>query len=93
VLPKPGGQAILGLSPTIVLIFGGMFVLWLFSAWEHHVEKRGAEPLVRLSMLGNRQLTGGLVMFFFQFLIQAGLFFTIPCTCRSHWACPRSTPA
>jgi Na+/melibiose symporter-like transporter len=50
----------------------------LFSAWEHHVEKRGAEPLVRLSMLGNRQFTGGLVMFFFQFLIQAGLFFTIP---------------
>jgi MFS family permease len=78
VLPKPGGPAILGLSPTIVLIFAGLFVLWLFSAWEHHVEKRGAEPLVRLSMLGNRQLTGGLVMFFFQFLIQAGLFFTIP---------------
>jgi Na+/melibiose symporter-like transporter len=33
---------------------------------------------VRLSMLGNRQFSGGLVMFFFQFLIQAGLFFTIP---------------
>jgi MFS family permease len=78
VLPKPGGPAILGLSPTIVLIFAGLFVLWLFSAWEHHVESRGGEPLVRLSMLGNRQLTGGLVMFFFQFLIQAGLFFTIP---------------
>jgi MFS family permease len=78
VLPKPGGPAVLGLSPTIVLIFAGLFVLWLFSAWEHHVEKRGGEPLVRLSMLGNRQLTGGLVMFFFQFLIQAGLFFTIP---------------
>jgi MFS family permease len=78
VLPKPGGPAVLGLSPTIVLIFAGLLVLWLFSAWEQHVEKRGAEPLVRLSMLGNRQLTGGLVMFFFQFLIQAGLFFTIP---------------
>jgi MFS family permease len=78
VLPKPGGPAVLGLSPTIVLIFAGLLVLWLFSAWEHHVENRGAEPLVRLSMLGNRQLTGGLVMFFFQFLIQAGLFFTIP---------------
>jgi MFS family permease len=78
VLPKPGGPAVLGLSPTIVLIFAGLLVLWLFGAWEHHVEKRGAEPLVRLSMLGNRQLTGGLVMFFFQFLIQAGLFFTIP---------------
>ena len=78
VLPKPGGPAVLGLSPTIVLIFAGVFVLWLFGAWEHRVEKRGAEPLVRLSMLGNRQFSGGLVMFFFQFLIQAGLFFTIP---------------
>jgi MFS family permease len=78
VLPKPGGPSVLGLSPTIVLIFVGLLVLWLFSVWERHVEKRGAEPLVRLSMLGNRQFTGGLVMFFFQFLIQAGLFFTIP---------------
>jgi MFS family permease len=78
VLPKPGGPAVLGLSPTIVLTFGGLLVLWLFSLWEHHVAKRGAEPLVRMSMLGNRQFTGGLVMFFFQFLIQAGLFFTIP---------------
>jgi hypothetical protein len=40
-----------------VLIFAGLFVLWLFSAWVHHVEKRGAEPLVRLSMLGNWQFT------------------------------------
>ena len=29
-------------------------------------------------MFGNRQFTGGLVMFFFQFLVQAGVFFTIP---------------
>jgi MFS family permease len=78
VLPKPDGPAILGFSPTIVLIFGGLFVLWLFGGWEHHVERRGGEPLVRLSMLGNRQFTGGLGMFFFQFLVQAGLFFTIP---------------
>jgi MFS family permease len=78
VLAKPGAPDVFGLSPTIVLIFSGLFVLWLFSAWEHRVENRGGEPLVRLSMLRNRQLTGGLVMFFFQFLIQAGLFFTIP---------------
>jgi MFS family permease len=78
VLPKAGGPAILGLSPTIVLIFGGVLVLWLFSIWERQVQKRGGDPLVRLSMLGNRQFSGGLVMFFFQFLIQAGLFFTIP---------------
>ncbi len=78
VLPKPGGPAILGLSPTIVLIFLGLFVLWLFGTWEHRVEARGDEPLVRLSLFGNRQFSGGLVMFFFQFLVQAGLFFTIP---------------
>jgi len=78
VLPRPGGPAGLGLSPAIVLIIAGVLVLWLFSAWEHRVERRGGEPLVRLAMLGNRQLSGGLVMFFFQFLIQAGLFFTIP---------------
>ncbi len=78
VLPKADGPAILGFSPTIVLIFAGLFVLWLFGAWEHHVVQRGGEPLVRLPMFGNRQFTGGLVMFFFQFLVQAGLFFTIP---------------
>jgi MFS family permease len=78
VLPKPGGPSILGLSPTIVLIFLGLFVLWVFGVWEHHVEERGREPLVQLSMFGNRQFTGGLLMFFFQFLVQAGLFFTIP---------------
>jgi len=78
VLPKPDGPEILGLSPTIVLILGGLLVLWLFTAWERHVEKRGGEPLVQLSMFENRQFTGGLLMFFFQFLVQAGLFFTVP---------------
>jgi Na+/melibiose symporter-like transporter len=78
VLPKPGGPEILGLSPTILLIFGGLLVLWLFVAWERRVEQRGREPLVQLSMFENRQFTGGLLMFFFQFLVQAGLFFTIP---------------
>jgi MFS family permease len=73
VLPKPGGPEILGLSPTIVLIFGGLFVLWLFAAWERRVEKRGGEPLVQLSMFENRQFTGGLLMFFFQFLVRRAL--------------------
>jgi MFS family permease len=78
VLPKPDGPSILGLSPTIVLIFAGLFVLWLFAAWEGHVVQHGGEPLVRLPMFENKQFVGGLVMFFFQFLVQAGLFFTIP---------------
>lgn len=78
VLAKPHGPEVLGVSPTIALIFGGVFVLWLFSMWERRLEHRHREPLVQLSMLGNSQLSGGLVMFFFQFLVQAGLFFTIP---------------
>src|SRR5262249_17906203 len=78
VLPKSGGPKGLGLSPTIVLIFPGLLGLWRCSVWGRSVRRRRREPLVRLSMLANRQFTGGLVMFFFQFLIQAGLFFTIP---------------
>jgi MFS family permease len=78
VLAKPGAPDVVGLSPTIVLIFSGLFVLWLFSVWEHHVERGRGEPLVRLSMFRNQQLSGGLVMFFFQYLVQAGLFFTVP---------------
>ena len=78
VLPKPDGPELLGVSLTVWLILGGLFVVWLFLGWERRLEARGAEPLVRPELLGNRQLAGGLVMFFFQFLIQAGLFFTIP---------------
>jgi hypothetical protein len=37
-----------------------------------------AEPLVRPELFSKRQLVGGLVLFFYQYLIQAGLFFTIP---------------
>ena len=77
-LPKPGATAIFGLSPTVVLILAGVFVLWLFTSWERRREAGGHEPLVRLSMFGIAQLNGGLLMFFFQFLIQAGPFFTIP---------------
>ena len=33
---------------------------------------------MRPAMLQNRQLTGGLTMFFFQYLVQAGFFFVVP---------------
>lgn len=53
-------------------------VVWLFLEWEAHLEAKHREPLVQRSMFGHRQMTGGLLMFFFQYLVQAGLFFTIP---------------
>ncbi|MBC2590497.1 MFS transporter [Rhodococcus aetherivorans] len=75
---KPGGPAILGLSPVIWLLLGGLFVLYLFLRRETYLAKTGGEPLVDPALLRNSQLTGGLSMFFAQFLIQAGVFFSVP---------------
>ena len=77
-LPKPDGPEVLGVSPVVWLVLGGLFVVWLFLGWERRRERTGAEPLVRPELLANHQLAGGLVLFFYQYLIQAGLFFTIP---------------
>jgi MFS family permease len=78
VLPNPGAPDILGLSPTVWLVMSGLVIVRLFFVWEERVEKEGREPLVRREMLRIPQLNGGLNMFFFQFMIQAGLFFTVP---------------
>jgi Na+/melibiose symporter-like transporter len=53
-------------------------LIWIFFRWYVRVDARGGEPLVRPAMLQNRQLTGGLTMFFFQFLVQGGFFFVVP---------------
>jgi MFS family permease len=76
--PKAGGPSWAGLSPTVWLVIGGLLVIWAFFRWESHREERGLEPLVRPAMLQNRQLSGGLTMFFFQYLVQAGFFFVVP---------------
>ena len=76
--PKPDAPSLFGVSATIWFILGGGAVLWGFLAWERRQVARGAEPLVEPDMLDNRQLRGGLTVFFFQFFLQAGLFFIIP---------------
>jgi MFS family permease len=76
--PKAEGPSWAGLSPTVWLILAGLFVIWVFSRWEARRVSRGEEPLLRPGMLRNRQLSGGLIMFFFQYLVQAGLFFVVP---------------
>ena len=78
VKPKPSGPHWLGLSPVVWLVIGGLLVIYGFFLREAHVEQRGGDPLIRSSMLRNSQLAGGLSMFFFQFFIQAGVFFTVP---------------
>src|SRR5436190_5957888 len=76
--PRPGATSWWGLSPTVWLVLAGAFVLYLFLRWQARRVEKGQEPLVRPDMLRNKQLTGGLTMFFFQFLAQAGLFFVVP---------------
>src|SRR5689334_792169 len=78
VQPKPDAPHWLGLSPSIWLLLGGGVVLFGFFEWEQHRLRRGSEPLVDPSIFESRTLRAGLNSFFFQYLLQAGLFFTVP---------------
>ena len=78
VLPKPGAPDLLSLSPSLWLLLAGGVVLWLFVLWEARLAARGGSPLLDLAILRTPVLQGGLTMFFLQFLLQSGLFFTIP---------------
>ncbi len=78
VLPKAEGNSIFGISLTFWLMAVGLFIVWLFIVWEKHMVRIGKEPLVRPVLFKNVQLTGGLIMFFFQFMLQAGIFFVVP---------------
>ncbi len=78
VTPKPGATTVLGLSPTIWMVSGGLVVLWLLFRWESRVEARGADPLIHRDLVQNRRLRNVLTLFGSQFFMQAGVFFTIP---------------
>jgi MFS family permease len=78
VQPKPEAPEWLGLSPVVWLVLAGGVVLRLFLTWENHRLERGRSALIDPTMLQNRTLRGGLTAFFFQYLLQAGLFFTVP---------------
>ena len=78
VKPTPGQPALLGVSPVVWLLLAGGVVLYLFVLWEKHLDEAGRDPLVRLEILRVRRLRAGLIVFFFQYLVQAGAFFTIP---------------
>ena len=78
VQPKPGAPEWLGLSPVIWLILAGGVALATFIAWENRriAEDKGA--LFDPTLLKNIGLRGGVVSFFFMFMVQAGLFFCVP---------------
>ena len=78
VAPKAGAPSLFGISLVVWFVLGGGLTLWILVTFEGHLEAAGREPLIRPSMFSNHQLTGGLIMFFFQYLIQMGVFFVIP---------------
>jgi len=42
VRPKPGGPVLLGVSPVVWLVLGGLLVIAALLKWESHLEVRGA---------------------------------------------------
>jgi Na+/melibiose symporter-like transporter len=78
ILPAEGAPSIVGISLTVWSIMAGLALMLLFMRHVRHRETVGAEPLVSPGLFANHQMTGGLLMFFFQFLVMMGLFFAIP---------------
>jgi predicted MFS family arabinose efflux permease len=66
------------MSASIWFMLAGVLVIWLFLLWQEHLMRQGREPLIDPGLFGNRQLSGGLIMFFLQFLVQMGVFFVVP---------------
>ncbi|GGV30387.1 MFS transporter [Streptomyces griseoflavus] len=78
VQPRNPPFTVLGFAPTLFVIGAGVAVLAAFRRWEHHRDRRGAEPLVHLPLLRRPALRSGLMSLVGQNLILLGLFFTIP---------------
>jgi MFS family permease len=78
VVPKPDAPQWFGLSPVVWLILGGGAVLVLFTLWESWQLRRGRPVLLDPSMLRAPVLQAGLISFFYQYLLQAGIFFVVP---------------
>jgi MFS family permease len=78
VQPKPEAPEWLGLSPVTWMILAGFVLLTLFLYWENHRIEQGKDALVTPSLLRNLQMRAGVISFLFMFLVQAGLFFTVP---------------
>jgi predicted MFS family arabinose efflux permease len=77
VLPSADGPSLLGMSPVFWLIVAGLVALRLFGMHIRRLDRAEQEPLFTPSLI-ERGLNGGLLMFFFQFVVMMGLFFVVP---------------
>jgi MFS family permease len=78
ILPAEGAPSFLGMSLVVWFVSTGLVLMLVFMWHVRRREAHGTEPLVSPELFRNRQMTGGLLMFFFQFLVMMGLFFAIP---------------
>ena len=76
--PKPDAPELFGISLVTWLVLSGMLVLFGFFRWEERCARTGRDPLIDAELFRNRRLRGSLLMFFFQYLVQAGIFFVVP---------------
>ena len=76
-LPAEGGPSLFGMSPVFWLLLAGLVTLRLFMAHLRRMDRGGGEPLISLNLF-EQGLNGGLLMFFFQFVVMMGLFYVIP---------------
>lgn len=76
--PKPNAPVWAGMSPVVWLVLAGILVIWGFLVWEQRRLDLGRSALLDPAMLRIPRLQKGLSAFFFQFLLQAGLFFCVP---------------
>lgn len=77
-ISKEGAPSWLGVSPVLWLVIAGGLVLRAFLGWERRRQQEGRSALIDPAILDNGVLRGGLTSFFFQYLLQAGLFFSVP---------------
>jgi EmrB/QacA subfamily drug resistance transporter len=78
VSPKPDAPTLNGVSLSIWLIILGGLIILAFFEWETRLVANGREPLIKPSLFRYREMTAGLTVFLVQYLVQAGVFFTIP---------------
>ena len=75
---KPDAPALLGISMTVWLVLGGLWCCGSSSGGSSAGPRPARSRWSTWRCCKSPRLRGGLTMFFFQFLLQAGLFFTIP---------------
>lgn len=68
----------LGISLVAYMILVGAIILWLFYNRQQDREAAGKDALLKVSLLANKQLRGGLSVLLSQYFMVAAIFFIIP---------------